>query len=416
MKVAVVGAGYVGLVTAACLSKWGNSVCLVDADETRVDALKSGLCPIYEPQLAEMLSCDNIGPTGVLEEATEGADIIFLCVGAITNHADWSVDLAALEQVAADLGRLVKDGQTVVVKSTVPPGTTEGPVLRSLESDGKRAGRDFELCMNPEFLREGSAVQDFLNPDRIVVGERVPGAADRLLQLYCNLNCPVIKVDLKTAEMIKYASNVFLAARISLVNELGNVCKALGIDMYQVAEAMARDERIGDKFLNSGAGFGGSCFPKDLRALIGIARRNGYQPDLLEQVHQLNERQPLRLLSLLKKHLSSLEGKAIGVLGLAFKPGTDDIRESVAQKVVARLLDEGARVVAYDPQAMQNFRKLFPQVTYAGPEQVLQSDAVLILTEWPEFGDLDYRGKIVIDGRRVLKARNQARIYEGICW
>ncbi|MBI2957382.1 MAG: UDP-glucose/GDP-mannose dehydrogenase family protein, partial [Chloroflexi bacterium] len=406
---------YVGLVTGACLSSWGNSVTLIDIDSGRVEALKAGLCPIYEPRLQELLSCDHITPTCSLEQAA-GGDVVFICVGAGTNPRDCSVDLSAVEQVAVGLERVVRGGQTVVVKSTVPPGTSEDVILRHLERNGKHAGRDFELCMNPEFLSEGRAVEDFMAPDRIVIGERVRGSGDRLVELYRPSRAPVIRVDLKTAEMIKYASNAFLAAKISLVNELGNICKSLGIDMYRVAEAMAYDDRIGSKFLNSGAGFGGSCFPKDLRALISIARQSGYVPGLLKAVEEVNQAQPLRLVQLLKRHVPDLRGKTIGVLGLAFKPGTDDVRESVAQKVVAQLLLEGARVVAYDPQAGANFRRLFPQVTYAGPEEVLQGDAIVILTEWPEFGELDYRGRIVIDGRKVPKARDEARIYEGLCW
>jgi len=248
----------------------------------------------------------------------------------------------------------------------------------------------------------------------VVIGEMEKKAGDIVAALYGSLKAPIVRTDLSTAEMIKVASNAFLATKISFINEIGNICKKSGIDVYQVAAAMGLDDRIGSKFLNAGIGFGGSCLPKDLRALVVSARQAGYKPEFLEEVLNLNDKQALLLVELAKKHLS-LKGARIGLLGLAFKPDTDDIRDSRAIKTVEALLREGATVRAYDPLAVENFRRLFPQIEYVTREEALNSDAILIITEWQEFNNLDYRGKIVIDGRRITRAM-EAKIYEGVCW
>ncbi|MBA7702654.1 UDP-glucose 6-dehydrogenase TuaD [subsurface metagenome] len=268
--------------------------------------------------------------------------------------------------------------------------------------------------MSPEFLREGKAINDFMNPARIIVGEHDRTSGDVLCQLYEHFNAPIMRTSIKTAEMIKLASNAFLATKISFINEIGNMCKQLGIDAYDVAKGMGFDDRIGNKFLNAGVGFGGSCLPKDLKMLIAKAQEINYEPKILEAVLKLNDEQVVRMLDLLKKHVQ-LKGAIIGLLGLAFKPGTDDVRDSRAIGIVDALLKEGAIVKAYDPLAIKNFSQIFPQIEYVTIEQVLNSDAILILAECEEFNKLDYKGRIVIDGRRVAKAR-EAEIYEGICW
>ena len=318
-----------------------------------------------------------------------------------------------MEQIARTLDK-IRDYCVIVVKSTVTPGTSEELILPLLESSGKKAGADFGLCVSPEFLREGKAIYDFMNPDRIIIGEFDKRSGDRLEEVYRNFKAPMVRTNLRTAEMIKLASNAFLATKISFINEIGNVCKQLGIDAYDVARGMGLDQRIGNKFLNPGIGFGGSCLPKDLRALIEKSRQSQYEPKLLKEVLGINERQALRVIELVKKHVP-LKGAVVGLLGLAFKPGTDDIRDSRAIRIVEALLEEGAVVKAYDPLAMDNFRTLFPQIVYGTKEDVLNSDALILVTEWEEFNNLDYRGKIVVDGRRVLKAK-EARAYEGICW
>jgi len=268
--------------------------------------------------------------------------------------------------------------------------------------------------MAPEFLREGKAIYDFMHPSRIVIGEYDARSGDTLLKLFRSFRVPLFRTSLGTAEMVKLASNGFLAAKISYINEIGNICKKLGIDTYEVAKGMGMDERIGSRFLNAGIGFGGSCLPKDLRMLASKAEKLGYDAAILREILSLNERQALKPVELLKKHLP-LKGATVGLLGLAFKADTNDIRDSRAIRIARALLDEGATVRAYDPLAAENFQKLFPSVHYVSKKEVMKSDAVLILTDCAEFEELDYRGKIVIDGRRIEKAR-EASVYEGVCW
>lgn len=409
MKISVIGAGYVGLVTGACLANRGNKVTLVDIDPEKIETIRRGESPIYEPGLDEVLGKGEIEATVDLEYAVENSDISFICVGTQND------ELKEIRQVAEGIGRALRKHHLTVVKSTMPPGTTQNILLPLMKKQGKRFGSDFSICVNPEFLREGSAVHDFMHPDRIIIGEAALGCGDSLVELYRDFACPILRFDLKTAEMIKLASNAFLATRLSFINEIGNICKELGIDVREVAKGMAYDVRIGKGFLNAGIGFGGSCLPKDLKMLIAKSKEKGYEPSILEEVSNLNELQPLRMLQLLKKHVPSLKGRKIGILGLAFKPNTDDIRDSGAIKVVTSLLAEGARVRAYDPKAMEDFESLFPQIEYSDVDDILDSEAILILTEWEEFNHLNYEGKVVIDGRRVEKAR-EAKMYEGVCW
>jgi UDPglucose 6-dehydrogenase len=346
------------------------------------------------------------------------SDLIFICVGTPSKQ-DGSIDLTQLRQASEDIARNLRgEYPVIVVKSTVVPGTTESTVIPTVERiSGRKAGKGFGVCVNPEFLREGRALEDFFHPDRVVIGELTRREGDMLERPYGDFRCPILRTNLRTAEMIKYASNAFLAARVSLINEIGNLCKLLGIDTREVARGVGLDKRIGPHFLSSGIGFGGSCFPKDVKALIAKGREMGYEMEILRAVLEVNEDQPLRLIPLLEKHLGRLEGKRIGVLGLAFKPDTDDVREAPSLKVVSHLLRMGAKVRAYDPKATENFKKHFPNIEYcASAREVLDSDAVLILTEWQEFEKLDYSGKIVVDGRGVEAARKTAKIYEGVCW
>ncbi|MFC1967371.1 UDP-glucose dehydrogenase family protein [Chloroflexota bacterium] len=415
MRVSVIGAGYVGLVSAAGFAKLGNEVTLIDIDAEKVVAINAGKSPIYEEGLDDILQEIRLEAGTDFSRAADG-EVIFICVGTPSN-ADNSINLEQLKGASEAVAGMLKakaDYGVVCVKSTVPPGTTDSIVTPILEQSGKRAGRDFGVCMCPEFLREGKAVYDFLHPARVVIGEYDKHSGDILHDLYRVQGAPVFRTDLRTAEMIKLASNAFLATKISFINEIGNICKTLGIDTYDVAEGMGLDERIGRSFLNSGIGFGGSCLPKDLKMIIAGAREMGYEAAILKHILELNDIQAVKLVELLKKHVS-LKGAVIGVLGLAFKPDTDDVRDSRAINIVQALLDGGARVKACDPMAEKNFRRLFPGIDYVSKEESLKADAVLIVTEWAEFNDLDYKGKIVIDGRRVPKAM-EARIYEGVCW
>lgn len=425
MKVCVVGSGYVGLSVSVGFANKDNPVTCVDVDEEKVEKINRGEPPIYEESLEELLNealeKNLIRATTDLDEGMKNASIVFLTVGTPMKE-DGSIDLSMLKKATEEAGKVLRkkdDYCVIAVKSTVVPCVTEEKVISILEEEsGKKAGKDFGVCMNPEFLREGSAVSDFLNPDRIIIGQLDEKSGDLLKSLYeDDFDAPILKMELRSAEMVKYASNSFLATKISFINEIGNICKKLGIDVYEVAEGMGYDERISSRFLRAGPGYGGSCFPKDVRALIAKSKDIDYDSELLESGVSLNESQPLKMLELLKKHVGSLEDKTIGVLGLSFKPGTDDIRNSPALKVVKALLEEDAEVKAYDPKAMDNFEENFPNVKYCDSgEKVLNSDATLIMTDWEEFENLNYSGKIIIDGRRIEEVREEADIYEGICW
>lgn len=415
MRISVIGAGYVGLITGVCLAKLGNEVTLIEIDAQKVKALNDRVPPIHEEGLAELMGQVDMDVSSDHQKSRH-SEVIFICAGTSSNE-DGTVFLGHITAISDQISKVLRsrgDYCVVVVKSTVPPDTTEGIVVPILEKSGKKCGKDFGVCMSPEFLREGKAIYDFMNPARLIVGECDKRSGDTFLRLYESFDAPILRTNLRTAEMIKLASNAFLATKISFVNEIGNICKRLHMDVYDVAEGMGLDDRIGRKFLNAGIGFGGSCLPKDIRMLKTTAREVGYQPRFLDEVTNLNDQQAIRLVRLAKKHIN-LEGATIGLLGLAFKPGTDDVRDSRAIAVVKALLGEQALVKAYDPLAVENFRKMFPNLDYVSKEEVLNCEAILILTEWEEFNELDYRGKIVIDGRRVARARD-ARIYEGICW
>lgn len=410
--ISVIGLGVVGLTTAVGFALRGHKVVGIDIQPEKVDMINRGVCPIYEVGLSKALKTVQIRATTDHREALD-TSISFLC-GGTPPKKDGAIDLYFLQEPAKQLAEVLKnknDYHLVVVRSTIIPGTTESvivPILKDCNQTG--------LCVNPEFLREGTAIEDFLKPNRIIIGEADKKAGDRLNQLYQEFNSPIMRTNIRTAEMIKEASNAFLATRISFINEIGNTCRELGIDVYDVAKGMGYDERIGSDYLRAGIGFGGFCLPKDLSALISQAKKLGYKPKLLEAVESINKNQPMKMIELLKRHIPHLDGKTIGILGLSFKPDTDDVRKSKAFEIVEELVSEGAKVKAYDPQAMTNFQKVYPNhIQYSDPVQIMDSDAILILTEWDEFNELDYKGKLVIDGRMVPNAK-QAETYEGICW
>ena len=422
MKLSIIGTGYVGSVTGICFADMGHQICFVDVDQTKLDAINSGKSPIYEPDLDNLLMKNRtkITTTTDISEAVNQTDLTMICVGT-PQKSDGSSDLRFINDAAYSIGKALADKikkyHTIIVKSTVLPGTTTYVVQPVLEREsGKEATVDFGIGANPEFLKEGSAVKDFFHTDRIVIGANDPKTKKTLEGLYKPLHAPIFTTNIKTAEMIKYVSNAFLATKISFSNEIGNLCKVNGIDAYEVFRGVGMDRRINPHFFRSGIGFGGSCFPKDVHALIAFAELQGIDTKILKAVIRTNDDQPQKLIALLKKHLD-IRGKKIGILGLSFKPDTDDIRESRAIPVVQALIKEGAQVIAYDPLAIPGFSVLFPNIGYAqSAEDVLVSDAVIIITEWKEFFDVDYKGKIVIDGRKVNKARREADIYEGICW
>jgi len=422
MKISIIGCGYVGTVTGVCFASFGHDIVFYDIDKKKLDLLSRGESPIYEASLDDLIqkNRERLTTTSDLTAAVCDTDITFICVGT-PSQDDGSIDLTYILSAGATIGKALQetpDFHPIIVKSTVFPGSTEGAIRLALEeASGKQAFVDFGLGSNPEFLREGNAVHDFCVPDRIVLGAGDARTMRALGDLYASFTCPKIETSIRTAEMIKYTSNAFLATKISFANEIGNLAKKLGIDAEEVFAGVGLDNRIGPAFFRTGIGFGGSCFPKDVRALIAGAGDHHENLQILHAALRVNEDQPLKLVRLLQAHIPDLKGRRIGILGLAFKPDTDDIRESRAIPVIRALLDAGAVVVAYDPLAMEGFSKIFPKIEYAPSAQaVLAADAVLITTEWEEFERLNYSGTTVIDGRRIAAASKTADIYEGVCW
>lgn len=421
MDISIIGAGYVGLIQGAGLAKLGNKVLLVDVDQNKVDKINSKDPPIYEKGLKELLQevvPKSLTATTDLKKTILNTKITFICVGT-PSKKEGSIILSQLEAVSAEIGKILerkKEKHLIVIKSTVVPETCEKTVIPLLEKySGKKFKVDFGVAMNPEFLKEGSALDDFFAPDRIVIGSSDRKSVETLKQLYKNFKCPILETSFREAEMIKYASNAFLATKISFINEIGNVCKKIGIDTNVVAKGIGFDKRINPYFLRSGIGFGGSCFPKDVVALIYKATEHGYHPRLLRAVLDVNKEQPLKLLEIIEKH--NIKNKKIAILGLTFKAETDDIRESPAISIIKELLIEEPKLYLYDPMAMENVRRIFPHLNYAktAQEAVDKSDIVLILTEWPEFKNIDYGNKPVIDGKNVFNEK-KPKNYEGICW
>jgi len=411
-KICVVGTGYVGLVTGTCFADLGNRVTCLDIDENRITNLKQGIMPIYEPGL-EQLVAQNVH-AGRLEFTTDpkvalkGAEFAFIAVGT-PSGVDGEADLQYVRAAAEMIADLVDHPIVVVNKSTVPVGTGDwvADIIKK-----RKVGHDlqFSVVSNPEFLREGSAINDFMNADRVVLGSINREAANKAAQLYLILRCPILITDLRTAEMIKYASNAFLATKISFINEIAGMCEELGADVNEVAIGMGYDKRIGPAFLVAGLGWGGSCFPKDVKALAHMAVLHGTHPQLLQAVMDINRTQRRRAVYQLRKQLGNLDEKVIGILGLSFKPNTDDIREAPSLEVIHLLQNEGAVVRAYDPQAMQNAAAMLTKVDLCkDPYEVAAgADALLLVTEWNEFKQLDFerikslmRQPVLMDGRNT---------------
>ncbi len=419
--IAVIGTGYVGLVTAAGFAELGNEVWCVDVDADKIEGLKRGELPIYEPGLAESIarSAGRLHFSTELTPALEHARLLFVAVGTPPTYSG-DADLSAVRAVVDAMP--ASDRHALVMKSTVPVGTGSS-IRRVLDQHGK-SGFSYVSC--PEFLKEGSALEDFLAPDRVVVGDNDDWAGDAVVDLYAPLNSPLVRTDIASAEMIKLAANAFLATKISFINEIANVCEETGADVLEVARGMGLDRRIGTHFLRPGIGFGGSCFPKDVSALKQLAGNSGYHFQLLTAVIEVNELQKRRVMAKLQKHLGTLVGKTVALLGLAFKANTDDMREASSLVLTARLQADGARVRAYDPVAEQEARKLMHGVEFAGSalEAVRGADAIVLVTEWPEFADLDWQevagatsGRIVIDGRNFVdgeSVRAAGFVYEGV--
>ena len=418
--VGVIGTGYVGLVTAAGFAALGSDVYCVDIDAAKVEGLRAGRIPIWEPGLEELIAehRERLHFSTGLEDALEHARLLFVAVGTPPTYSG-DADLSAVHAVVGAMP--ASDRHALVMKSTVPVGTGE-----SIERVFAQQGKGFRYVSCPEFLKEGSAVRDFLQPDRVVIGDRGDWAGDAVEALYAPIGAPIVRTDIKSAEMVKLASNAFLATKISFINEIANVCEETGADVVEVARGMGLDDRIGPKFLQAGIGFGGSCFPKDVTALKQLAGNSGYHFQLLNAVIEVNELQKRRVIAKLQKHLGSLVGKEIALLGLAFKPNTDDMREASSLVLSARLQGSGARVRAYDPVAEDEARELLGGVELkaSAAEAIAGADAVVLVTEWPEFGELDLaqmaasmRGSVLVDGRNFIDpvaARSAGLIYEAI--
>jgi UDPglucose 6-dehydrogenase len=418
--IAVIGTGYVGLVTAAGFAELGSEVFCVDVDAAKIERLRAGEVPIYEPGLAESIAAhrDALHFSTDLAPALEGARLLFVCVGTPSTYSG-DADLSAVRAVVEAMP--ASDRHALVMKSTVPPGTGAS-IKRDLAAQDKRLA--YVSC--PEFLREGSALADFRAPDRVVIGDDRDWAGDAVAELYSPIDAPVVRTDVVSAEMVKLASNAFLSTKISFINEIANVCEETGADVTEVARGMGLDDRIGPSFLKAGIGYGGSCFPKDVNALKQLAGNTGYHFQLLGAVIEVNELQKRRVVAKLQKHLGELVGRTVTLLGLAFKPDTDDMREASSLVLAGRLHAEGAEVRAYDPVAEEQARELMPGVRFAPSalEALEGADACVLVTEWPEFAGLDWdevasrmAGTLVVDGRNALDpdaVRAAGLAYEGI--
>ena len=420
-KICVIGVGYVGLVTGTCFADLGHEVICLDIAEERIEKLKRGEMPIYEPGLEELVvrnvAAGRLCFTTNYADAVSDADFIFIAVQT-PSGVDGEADLDYVRAAAQSISQVLSKYAIIINKSTVPVGTGDS-VAEILQEHGKKPGIDFDVVSNPEFLSEGSAVYDFQQPDRVVLGSTNPEAADKVAQLYLPLRCTIMTTDLRTAEMIKYASNAFLATRISFINEIATICEKVGADVKEVAAGMGMDRRIGKAFLNAGLGFGGSCFPKDVKALTWLAQINGCHPQLLRAVMDINRDQRRQVLGKLREMLGTIHGKTIGLWGLAFKPNTDDVREAAALDIIHLLQLEGARIRAYDPVAMESARRWLKNVEFCPDAYAVAegADVVVLVTEWNEFKQLDLarvaavmKQKIFIDGRNIYDPDRMAQL------
>ena len=426
-KICVIGTGYVGLVTGTCFADMGHRVTCLDIDKNRISQLNNGIMPIYEPGLQQIVqqnvAAGRLNFTTEYPKALDDSEFAFIAVGTPSNE-NGEADMQYVRNAADSIAKNLDHSIIIVNKSTVPVGT--GDWVAEIISEQNHNTPKFHIVSNPEFLREGSAVNDFMQPDRIILGSTDSEAAQKVAELYEALRAPIMITDLRTAEMIKYASNAFLASRISFINEIANICESLGADVREVARGMGMDDRIGPAFLDAGLGWGGSCFPKDVKALAYMAATQGAHPQLLHAVMDINMNQRKNAVKKLEKGLGGLKGKTIGILGLSFKPNTDDTRDAPALDIIEMLMKAGAAVKGFDPQAMQIVKEILPELTLCkNPYEVAEdADAILLATEWNEFKSLDFKkikesmhGAVIVDGRNIWDGdmlRSLGFIYYGI--
>lgn len=429
MNICVIGTGYVGLVTGAVFADLGNDVTCVDKIKEKIDSLNKGVMPIYEPGLEEMVKRNVVDNrlffSTDLNRSVEKAEIIFICVGTPPKD-NGETDLSFVDDAAKGIAKSINGYKIIVNKSTVPVGT--GDFVRKVIEKNKTHNTDFDVVSNPEFLREGSAIADALSPDRIIIGAPTKQVAVKLLELYATIGRPMLITDVYSAEIIKYASNAFLAMKISFINAIADICERAGANINDVAKGVGYDSRVGQAFLNAGLGFGGSCFPKDTQSLIHTAEKFGYDFNLLKSVLDINKERIPHFFKIIKDKLvpaghkqgtGGLRGKVIGVLGLSFKPDTDDMRDAKSVEIIDMFLKEGAVIKAYDPVAMENARKIIPNIKYcANAYEVSEdADALVIVTEWREFKLLNMeriknimRRPVIFDGRNIYDAERTRKM------
>ncbi len=423
MKISVIGTGYVGLVTGSIFAHLGHDVICMDIDEEKVKKLKSGDPVIYEPGLEDLLKegieKDKLHFTTDIKEAVEKSDFIFICVGTPPKKS-WETDLSYVKKVAEDIGKHINGYKIVVTKSTVPVGT--GNMVKEIIRSYNKNNHPFDIVSNPEFLREGSAVEDTLHPDRIVVGSDNKEAAQKVADLYRGIDAPVLIVKLYSSELIKYASNSFLATKISFINSIADICERTGADVEEVAKGMGMDKRIGYHFLKAGLGYGGSCFPKDVDSILYTSMQLNEPFIILEATRKVNENRPVRFVERMEKMMGELRDKKIAIWGLAFKPNTDDMREAVSIKIIKLLKEKGSNVIAYDPVAMNNAKNVYLKdvdIEYVNSpmEAVKDVDALVLVTEWDEFKRIDMKevielmkGKFLFDGRNLYNPEEMEKI------
>jgi len=420
-----IGAGYVGLCNGVGFTILGYKVTVVDIDEEKVRIINSGLSPIYEEglekSLKDVLNSGLFKATTIIQDAIDNSEVTFLCVQT-PQRSNGSIDLKYVIKAAKEIGKCLrnKNWHLVVIKSTVVPSTTEEKIIPILEKySGKSVGEDFGVCNSPEFLSEGDALNNFFNPDRIIIGEYDEKSGNLLEEVYScfDKKIPRLIVDMKTAEMIKYASNAFIGMKISFANEIGNISKLLGIDGRKVMDGVGLDHRFSRYFNQPGLGFGGPCIKKDILALINEARSRGYDSRILKNIIEINNMQTDILLQLIKIKIRDNKFKTVGILGLSYKENVSDIRGSSSIKIISELNNMNVNILAYDPKVEENMRKLFPKIDYklSGQEVIDNSDLIIILTKWMEFSELNYTNKSVIDGKGVI-SKEKCKEYEGICW
>ncbi len=420
MKLAIIGSGYVGLVTGTCFAELGNDVMCVDNDPNKIMTLTQGKIPFYEPGLQELVTRNvkekRLRFTSKIGEAVDFADVIFIAVGTPSRH-DGEADLSYVDKVAQEIAEHMKSYKLIVEKSTVPVETGE-KVQETIRRCNKH-NVPFDVASNPEFLREGSAIEDFLKPDRVVLGVQSEKAAELLRKLYEPVTQNIIVTDIKSAEIIKHASNSFLATKISFINTVANICELAGADIQQVAEGMGFDKRIGKSFLSAGIGYGGSCFPKDVDAFVRIAEKKGYNFSLLKEVQNVNKDQRKRFIKKVEDALWVTKGKKVALWGLAFKPNTDDLREAPSIDVIAALLKEGASISAYDPVAMDRMKSIYPDIHYTQtPYDAAEgADIIVLVTEWNEFKQIDLpkvkslmKYPLMVDGRNLYNPESMDKL------